>query len=196
MLTLWDAISDLPEVIPRIHNEEDVFDYPVAPSNQYQVQLRNGSSKIHNHIPMRHTDRIIERFSKITVDARNLCLPDDLKPYSKENREKVSSRIYDQNHRRLDPYKPCSTITASFYSSFIHPFQHRNLTVREAARVQSFPDSFIFYGKRTRLSHKLLKKKGIWEDVHLDQFNQVGNAVPPILAKFLAESLVKTIDTK
>ena len=79
------------------------------------------------------------------------------------------------------------TITASFYSSFVHPSQPRNLTVREAARIQTFPDSFRFYGKKTTLSKKLLTKKGIYEELHLDQFNQVGNAVPPLMARHLAE---------
>ena len=59
--------------------------------------------------------------------------------------------------------------------------------MREAARIQTFPDSFIFTGKKTTLSKKLLAKKGIFEELHLDQFNQVGNAVPPLMASHWAE---------
>ena len=61
------------------------------------------------------------------------------------------------------------------------------MTVREAARIQTFPDSFVFLGKKTTLSKKLLAKKGIIAELHLDQFNQVGNAVPPLMAEHLAE---------
>ena len=86
------------------------------------------------------------------------------------------------------------TITASFYSSFIHSSQPRNITVREAARIQSFPDSFVFYGKKTTLSKKLLAKKGIFEELHLDQFNQVGNAVPPLMAQHLAEICISLLE--
>lgn len=145
---------------------------------------------------MRHSDRIIERFSKISVGRNGECVPVEHYPRTRGESQNISGKIYSQNHRRLDPLLPSSTITASFYSSFIHPYQDRNLTAREAARIQGFPDTFHFFGKKTRLSHKLLKKKKIFEDVHLDQFNQVGNAVPPILAKKLAKALLDTLRTK
>ena len=61
--------------------------------------------------------------------------------------------------------------------------------MREAARLQGFPDSFVFMGKRTTLSKKLLTKKGEYGDLYLDQFNQVGNSVPPILAQALAQQI-------
>ena len=79
---------------------------------------------------------------------------------------------------------PSFTIPAHFYSSFIHPYIPRNITTREAARIQSFPDSYKFRGKRTMISSKLLKRLGKDEELnHLSQYNQVGNAVPPNLAK-------------
>ena len=71
--------------------------------------------------------------------------------------------------------------------------QNRNITARESARIQTFPDNFIFYGKKTTLSKSLLRKKGIYEELHLDQFNQVGNAVPVQLAQILAKELKKYI---
>ena len=138
---------------------------------------------------MRHTPRMIERFKHLIENESNSSLPRELSPRLRGNVEVVSEKKYDQNHRILDPLKPSPTITASFYSSFIHPYQPRNLTVREAARLQSFPDTFIFKGKRTTLSKKLLAKKGIIEDLHLDQFNQVGNSVPPLLAQYLAKTI-------
>jgi DNA (cytosine-5)-methyltransferase 1 len=66
--------------------------------------------------------------------------------------------------------------------------------VREAARLQSFPDAFRFTGKRTTLSNKLLERKGLMDEIGLDQLNQVGNAVPPLLAKGLAVQILKVID--
>ena len=77
------------------------------------------------------------------------------------------------------PNKPSPTIPASFQSNFIHPFLNRNYTAREGARLQSFPDSYVFYGKRTTMS---------WEK-NLSQYQQIGNAVPPLLAKAIAENL-------
>ena len=114
-------------------------------------------------------------------------LPDDLKPRVRSHTDQISDASYGQNHRIIDASKVSPTITASFYSSFIHPSQPRNLTVREAARIQTFPDCFRFMGKKTTLSKKLLAKKGIFEELHLDQFNQVGNAVPPLMANHLAD---------
>jgi DNA (cytosine-5)-methyltransferase 1 len=191
-VTLWEAISDLPEVIPREHKEGTTFNYRVTPENTYQENLRSDCPRVQNHIPMRHTDRIIERFSHISLDNSVDKISLDHQPRKRGNSSEISGKIYSQNHRRLSPDKPSKTITASFYSSFIHPYQNRNLTVREAARLQTFPDSFVFHGLRTRLSHKLLAKKGILSEMHLDQFNQVGNAVPPRMAELLATQLIKT----
>ena len=188
-VSLWGAISDLPTVRPGELNEDASQPYKKMPKNKYQELMRGKSLSIENHIPMRHTPRMIERFTYLLENDCSLGMPDSLSPRLRGDVNKISEKIYDQNHRRLDPSKPSPTITASFYSSFIHPFQPRNLTVREAARLQSFPDTFVFKGKRTTLSKKLLAKKVIFEDLHLDQFNQVGNSVPPLLAKALARKI-------
>lgn len=181
-LTVKDAISDLPE--PNCDT------YAVPPQNLYQAKLRLGNTQIHNHEPMRHTQRMIERFKHIPIGGNTSSVPMEHRNRQRGDSAKFSSKIYHQNHRRLNPDEPSRTITASFYSSFIHPYENRNLTVREAARIQGFPDSFQFFGKRTTLSKKLLAKKGIFEDIHLDQFNQVGNAVPPIVAEQLGKLIL------
>ena len=188
-VNLWDAISDLPSVIPGTVTEEAVFPYSTKPKNEYQKRMRKHSKFITNHVPMRHTPRMIERFQHIIDGSSEESFPALLTPRLRGNPQLASSKVYHQNHRKLLPNKPSTTITASFYSSFVHPFQPRNLTVREAARLQSFPDTFIFKGKRTTLSKKLLTKKGILGDLHLDQFNQVGNSVPPILAEEIAKTI-------
>ncbi len=168
-LTINDAISDLPEVHPKQHDEDDVIDYKEKPNNFYQRNLRGDSKKLHNHISMRHTDKTVNKFENI--------------------RNNASKSSFDQNHRLIKKEQPSPTITASFYSSFIHFNQNRNLTVREAARIQTFPDKFIFKGKKTTLSKSLLRKKGIFSELHLDQFNQVGNAVPPKFAEILGNHI-------
>lgn len=154
--------------------------------------MRKCSIKVYNHIPMKHTKRMVEKFRYLLENENDENLPESLKSRVRGNSEEISKSKFSQNHRIIDANKVSPTITASFYSSFIHPTQPRNLTVREAARMQSFPDDFIFCGKKTTLSKKLLEKKGVFEDLHLDQFNQVGNAVPPYIAKHLA-NIVKDI---
>lgn len=184
-LSLWDAISDLPTPIPKV----DTVPYDKDSVNEYQKKNRNGADMVYNHEPMRHTARVIERFKLIPINGNTQSVPSEFRNRKRGEVNELSAKVYHQNHRRLNPDVPCKTITASFYSSFVHPFQHRNITVREAARVQGFPDSFKFLGKRTTLSKKLLEKKGIFEDIHLDQFNQVGNAVSPPVAEAIGRYL-------
>lgn len=188
-----EAISDLPVVYPKQYAEGSVLEYTQKPQNQYQMRLRGTCERLTNHIPMQHTDKTVQKF-EFFLKRENGNLPTELMPRVRGNVDEVSNAYYSQNHRIIDGCKASPTITASFYSSFIHPNQPRNITVREAARIQSFPDSFEFLGKKTTLSKKLLAKKGIVEELHLDQFNQVGNAVPPIMAEHLAEIIIHLLE--
>ena len=181
-----DAVSDLPVVRARQFAEGAVLEYVEPAKNAFQHLMRAGSNNIYNHIPMRHTDKTVQKF-EFLLEKNGDDLPEELRSRVRSHTELVSSVSYSQNHRIIDGNKVSPTITASFYSSFIHPTQPRNITVREAARIQTFPDTFIFYGKKTTLSKKLLERKGISEELHLDQFNQVGNAVPPLMAQHIAD---------
>ena len=185
-LTFIEATSDLPIVCPHQYPEDSVQTYALDAQNDFQRFLRSGCTMLYNHIPMQHTEKTVQKF--IFLQSENgQQMPDELKPRVRGDVDTVSNTSYSQNHRIIDGKKVSPTITASFYSSFIHPTQPRNITVREAARIQTFPDSFVFKGKKTTLSKKLLAKKGIFEELHLDQFNQVGNAVPPLMAQHLAK---------
>lgn len=192
LLTVKEALSDLPAVEPRKVDDDAVMSYLGEAQNDYQRRLRSKSGVYFNHVPMRHTPRLIERFAQIQIGSNGCAVWDKHAPRKRGSSNSTGSK-FEQNHRRMNPNAPAPTITAYMYSSCLHPYQHRNITVREAARLQSFPDEFQFTGKRTTLSNKLLERKGLLDDIGLDQFNQVGNAVPPLLAEGLAAAIMKEI---
>ena len=102
--------------------------------------------------------------------------------------EKLSNKqkIFGSTYRRLDPNKISPTITRSGYRDFIHPYENRMLTVRELATLQTFPLSWEFVG--VRLDSYSSKRK-----TTITQFGQVGNSVPPKLAKVIAKSILEQI---
>ena len=189
--TLWDAISDLPDINAREGKEE--MQYDKEPINEYQHKMRLGSQKVYNHVAMKHSKRTIERFKLMSWGDSLADVPEYLKPYKRSSNGILSETVYAQNSRRLHPHKLCHTIPASFYANFVHPYKNRNFTAREGARIQSFPDWFIFQGKPTVVSHKLLQREGRADEKHLCQYNQIGNAVPPLLVKSIAENLMREI---
>lgn len=189
--TLWEAISDLPEIEAREGAEE--MQYSSKPQNDFQKTLRKGSKILHNHLSMKHSKRMVERFSAMKWGQSGSDVPDHLKPYKRNSNGVISDKVYDQNNRRMHPDKPCHTIPASFYANFVHPYKNRNFTAREGARIQTFPDSYIFKGKPTVVSHKLLAREGRFDEKYLCQYNQIGNAVPPLLARAVADKILSQI---
>jgi len=192
--TLWEAISDLPEINAREGKEE--MEYTQNHTNEYQQQMRMGSLKVNNHVAMKHSKRTIERFELMSWGESLSDLPEYLRPYKRNSSGVLSEKVYDQNSRRLHPNRLCHTIPASFYANFVHPYKNRNFTAREGARIQSFPDWFIFKGKPTVVSHKLLQREGRTDEKHLCQYNQIGNAVPPLLGKAIAKNIIKNLQDK
>lgn len=188
---LWEAISDLPPLSAGEGGEEQR--YQSEPANEYQRALRERSEWVWNHTAMNHTKRMVERFSSMTCGQSVSDVAEHLRPLRRNGNGEISEKMYDQNNRRMHPDRPCHTIPASFYANFVHPYQHRNFTPREGARLQSFPDWFVFKGKPTVVSHKLLAREGRTEEKHLCQYNQIGNAVPPLLAKALATNLLNQV---
>ncbi len=190
-VTLWQAISDLPELEAGEGTEEQP--YNTRPSNQYQSWARSRQQVLYNHAAMQHSARLVERFKQIAIGASGSDVPTEHGARRRSGNGELSGKKYDQNNRRLHPYRPSHTIAASFYANFVHPFQHRNLTAREGARIQSFPDSFRFMGKKTVVSHKLLHREERFDESFLCQYNQIGNAVPPLLAKAIAQHLKENL---
>lgn len=188
--TLWDAISDMPKLSAGEGAEEE--SYSDTPQTGYQRLLRGDNNVLYNHKAMNHTPRMVERFSHMEWGHSGNDVPEHLKP-RKRNSQEISSNVYDQNNRRMFPHRQCHTIPASFYANFVHPYQHRNFTAREGARIQSFPDSFRFLGKPTVVSHMLLAREGREGEKYLCQYNQIGNAVPPLLSQAVASNLLNQI---
>lgn len=120
-----------------------------------------------NHVALKHTEKNIERYKLIPEGGR---LPED----------KLSKELYRKNFgntfKRLDRKRPSLTMVPGNDAFPIHPTLHRSLTVREAARIQTFPDTMIFEGNRRQQGH------------------QVGNAVPPVFSKKLAEFILEQIE--
>ena len=160
-VTLGDAINDLPILEDSIEEDQ----YISKPKNEYQNLMRINSNKIHNHIASNHSDRTKSIIGLVPEGGNYKNLPKELR-----NTRKVHIAW-----TRLNSSKPSLTIDTGHRHHF-HPWANRIPTVRESARIQSFPDNFIFYGSKT------------------SQYRQVGNAVPPLLAEAIAQQLKKWIN--
>lgn len=181
-ITIKQAIMDLPSIGAGEGTEKQK--YTKKPSNDYQIWAREGSEFIYNHVAMRHTQRLIDRFASIKAGESLADVSAEHMQRKRGDASQISGKVYAQNNMRPYGEKPSPTIAASFQSNFIHPYLNRNYTAREAARLQSFPDWYVFKGKRTTMS---------WEK-NLSQYQQIGNAVPPLLAKAIAENLIKYLE--
>ncbi len=157
--TCEDAISDL-DFLPDDVVLEDDLPYKMPPKNKYQEQMRAGSSRILNHSITLHTPKTRKIIAMVPDGGNYKDLP----------RELWETRKVHIAWTRMDSKKPCFTIDTGHNHHF-HYRANRVPTVRESARLQSFPDSFEFIGIKT------------------SQLRQVGNAVPPLLAKAVAESV-------
>ena len=183
-ITVQEAISDLPRI--KSGQGEELANYNTEQQNVYQSFMRIDSNRVLNHIAMKHTTRVIERFKAIKNGKKLIDVWETHGAVQRGNPDKKSKIKFSQNNFRVFPNKPAPTIAASFQSNFIHPYLHRNFTAREGARLQSFPDSFEFKGMRTKMS---------WEK-GLSQYQQIGNAVPPLMAKAIAEEIYRKINNE
>lgn len=156
-VTSEEALSDLPE-----YSVADGAAYPLFPDSEYQKLMRNHSTALYNHQATVHNQKTIDIISLVPDGGNYKDLPIELQ----------STRKVHIAWTRLNSKKPSFTIDTGHNHHFHYKF-NRVPTVRESARIQSFPDSFIFLGN-----------KG-------SQLRQVGNAVPPLLSLELAYQLKK-----
>lgn len=168
--TIREAIGDLP-ILKSGESYEDLGPYMVDPQNDYQARLRTGSPGVRNHEAPRLSKKNLERFAYIPVGGNWTDIPHHLLP---EGMKRARRSDHTKRYGRPDPEGLSSTILTKcdpHWGAFIHYNQQRSFTVREAARLQSFPDSYTFRGSR------------------VDQYTQVGNAVPIMLAEAVGRSI-------
>ncbi len=142
-----------------------------------------GRTDVPNNEPMKHTSRILERYKHVPQGGSLADVPAEHQQRKRGAPHLVSGKQSTQSYRRMREGEPSPTVCAMFQAHFIHYSQDRNLTAREAARLQSFPDDFVFEGKRTVMS---------WED-ELSQYAQIGNAVAPRVAYALGRGLYEQV---
>ena len=165
--TVRDAISDL----AYLESGEGLFEQPYvnkAESN-YQRLMRKNSKALYNHVASKHKQVAIDKLKMIPAEKGKECLPTEL----------LGKQKFRTTWGRLKWDEPSPTIDTRFDAASNgtnnHPFLNRAITPREAARIQSFDDQFVFYGSK----------------VHIRK--QIGNAVPPLLAKTIADKIYNEI---
>ena len=190
----WIKVRDVFGDLPLVNAGEGVNDlipYDMEPQSVYQEFMRKNSNGVTNHVAMKHTRRLIERFANIPQGGSLLDAPAEYGQRQRNGNELDANKRYKTNNQRLHPDKVSFIVTASFQSTFVHPYLNRNLTAREGARLQSFPDGFFFCGPRTLMSKSLLIREDRLDEIGLSQYNQIGNAVPPRMAYGIAKAIVR-----
>lgn len=167
-VTIWDAISDLAYL--ESGEGESEQKYKLEAQSVYQKDMRKDSERLFNHQATKHSKLALERLKLLPPEMGKEVLP----------QEHLTKSIYSGTWSRMVKNDVSVTITTRFDTPssgrFTHPYLDRAITVREAARIQSFPDDFVFTGTKSA------------------QMKQVGNAVPPLLAKAIAEAIKKDIE--
>lgn len=175
-ITVWQAISDLP-IVPHNHRQDEISYKPRHRLNKYQRAMRQGAGDVlYNHQTRWHNRQDLGAFAWLPEGGKYADLPRRYKRYRDD--------IFRDKYWKLDRDLPAWTIEAHIGKDtyrHIYPSRRgepeppRTISVREAARLQSFPDRFRFLGPFTK------------------QFYQVGNAVPPLLAKAVAKSILPSV---
>ena len=155
-VTVEEAIGDL----PSLDKGEDNTKYNKNPKTDYERYIRNGCTELHNHMQSAHTDEVKKAISLVPEGGDMRDIPE----------EKRGGRNYHALLRKMDRNKPSLCIDTG-HRTYFHYEELRVPSVREAARLQSFKDDYIFIGPKQ------------------EQYKQVGNAVPPMLAELLAEQI-------
>ncbi|MDK0535867.1 DNA cytosine methyltransferase [Clostridium perfringens] len=164
-VTCEDAIGDLDGLEGKLGEFEQ--DYTSDARTEYQKLMRKNSKRVYNHIATKHTEKTIKMISMVPEGKNYKALPEEYR--CQFNFNEALTRYHSK--------KPSRTIDTGHRTHFHYKY-NRIPTVRENARLQSFPDDFIFYGNKSQ------------------QYKQVGNAVPPLLGYHLAKQLKNYLDTE
>lgn len=171
--TVQDAIGDLQNV-PTVTDVAEDIGTPLKKADDISElgkSLRD-TDTLFNHIITKTRETAMERFKAIKQGENFHSLNDSLKTNTYTDANRTQNTIY----LRLAYNQPSGTVVNVRKSMWIHPELNRAISIREAARLQTFPDSFIFCGSKDK------------------QYQQVGNAVPPIMAKAIAEKLADQLE--
>ena len=173
-ISVKDAIDDLP-VLENGEMGPPVKDYRTPPRNSFQRAMRAGSDGVHNHEAARLSKINLERMKFIPPGGNWTAIPFELLP---KGMKRARRSDHTKRYGRVDPDGLASTILTKcdpHWGAYFHYNQDRAFTVREAARIQTFPDTFHFTGSR------------------VEQYEQVGNAVPPLLAAAIGRSIASSL---
>lgn len=168
LVTVREAIDDLPSLENGAN--QDQMKYKKKPTSDYARKLRSNLEKCSGHLVTKNSDSVVKRYAYIPQGGNWKDIPDELMENYADK-----SRCHTGIYKRLSADEPSVTVGNYRKSMLIHPWENRGLSVREAARLQSFPDSYVFCGS-----------------IGFQQ-QQVGNAVPPLLAKHVFEQIIKEI---
>ena len=162
-VTCREALDDLPAREKELGVEEDTYIF--APRTEYQKKMRGSCNVLYNHVATAHKQFVIDTIAQVPEGGNWRDLPKGV----------GESRKFNEAWTRYDGNKPSKTIDTGHRNHFHYQY-NRVPTIRENARLQSFPDDFIFTGTKTQ------------------QNRQVGNAVPPLLGEALGNALYKIIE--
>lgn len=171
--TVWDALSDLPDISNG--QTTSPTEYRSSPENDYQNYLRIDEKELSAHYCAKIAEINLERLKHIPQGGSWRDIPVDLLPAGLKRARRSD---HTKRYGRLHPDALCSTVLTKcdpHWGSFFHPTQNRVISVREAARIQSFPDSYRFTGSITQ------------------QYEQVGNAVPPLLGRAIGFQIARML---
>lgn len=201
-VTVSDALDDLPILEDPKKGEECINFTSEIPANcSVQRQefldivtgrihglpehLKNQQDKLNSHITPGHREKMVQRLSNILPGEGMKKAVERLLLEGNEDivKEYFPKKIYAARNRRLFPNKPSFTVTSHCLDEMVHPKFNRGLTPREAARLQSFPDWYQFKGPYVKFH----------SDPEQDRYEQIGDAIPPIMAYALGKEVVKTL---
>lgn len=191
VISVKDALLGLPAVNA---NEIKVPSHYLPIESEYTKLMKNsdfwGLSKVKNltyHIPPKHRDGTLKRLSLIEQGEglKDLFEKLSVTQLRKLQNEKVMpKKWYIQRNRRLRESEPSVTVTSHCLDELVHPTKNRSLTVREVARLQSFPDAYDFKGGPLICPHMYETQ---------DKYEQIGDAVPPLLAYAWGQTIKKAL---